>query len=196
LFSPLDETKLGRLLQENTVRDAGLEGRPRRAAAFLLLFERNETRALFIRKKVSPGYPWSGQIGMPGGFVEESDADDVAAAYRELEEELQIPAVDVRFLGELGYFPTQITVVSLRVFVGIWNGEGTPRPDPAEIDRLVEVGVEDLLAVHKGNGYAGRSVDSIAVRELIYPTDAGDIWGVTGRVLFAFNEMVRAGRQS
>lgn len=195
MFSPLDSDRLTRLLRIDPVRDAELEARPRRAAAFILLYERDQTRMLFLQKKVTPGYPWSGQIGMVGGFIEDDDGDDLSAAYRELEEEIQIPPSDVLCLGELGYFPTQITVVSLHVFVGLWNGEREPKPDPVEIDHLIEVKPSALMEAHEREGYAGGDVDTIGVRRLVYPTGSGNIWGVTARVLFAFNEMVRNGRQ-
>lgn len=193
MFSPVDKERLAGAIRRNRVRDGVLEARPRRAAAFLLLFEREETRALFLRKKVTPGYPWSGQIGMAGGFIEKEDDDDLAAAYREVEEELQIGPDEVELIGELGFFPTQLSNVSLHVFVGLWDGERQPRPDPGEIDRLVDVPVADLVKTHEREGYAGKRVDEIAVRELNYPTEAGEIWGVTGRVVFAFNEMIRPG---
>jgi len=43
---------------------------------------------LFIRRAEHPQDPWSGQMGLPGGRVDRSDATPLAAAIRETREEL------------------------------------------------------------------------------------------------------------
>ncbi len=189
LFSPVNEKRLRELLRMNAVRNDTLEDRPRRAAAFLTLFDREETKLLLIRKKISPGYPWSGQVGMPGGFVEKADRDDLSTARRELEEELGIPPSDVNCLGDLGFFPTRITVVSLHVFVGVWNGEKPLRIDAGEIAAIVEIPVNELLRTHERKGFPGGDPMKIGVGRLRYPAEGTTVWGVTARVLFAFSEM-------
>ncbi len=195
IFSPLRPERLASALERRPRNDNAWAARPRRAAAFLVLVERETTHLLLVKKKVTPGYHWSGQIGMVGGFLEDSDDDDLGAALREFEEELQIPGGDVRLVGDLGYFPAQLTEVGLHIFVAHWDGEKTPVPDPREIDHLVEVDTAALYERHVAARFAGREPEEIGVQELTYPTGSGDIWGVTGRTVHAFNEAVRLALQ-
>lgn len=44
---------------------------------------------------------WSGQIGFPGGRAEEGDADDLATAIRETQEEIGLTLTAKDFLGQL-----------------------------------------------------------------------------------------------
>jgi 8-oxo-dGTP pyrophosphatase MutT (NUDIX family) len=62
---------------------------------------------LFIRR--TAGRTHSGQVAFPGGRPEPGDADAVATALREAQEELGIPPAAVRVLGRL---PTVDTVTS------------------------------------------------------------------------------------
>lgn len=62
------------------------------------------TELLFIQRAAHPDDPWSGQIGFPGGRLEESDKDGRATAERETLEEvgLDLGGLDgVRYLGPL-----------------------------------------------------------------------------------------------
>ena len=79
MLSPVDPKILGSLLACWPRNDSELRDRPRKAASFLILFERAGTRLLFVKKRETPGYPWSGQIGMVGGFIEGSDESDLEA---------------------------------------------------------------------------------------------------------------------
>lgn len=194
VISPVDTEALGRLLAESPDDPYGFADRPRRAASFLLLYEEDETRLLLVKKKTTPGYRWSGQIGMVGGFIEEDDASDLDAAYRELEEELRLARDEVETLGSLGHFPTQVAMTSVHVFVGLWDGKREPVPEPQEIAKVVPVGLETLLDQHVRYGYAGRDVVDIGGLYIRYPTEAGDIWGVTGRTLHALLELLANGR--
>ena len=71
---------------------------------FLLLFNREETHCLAIQKSDNDDYPWRNQVALPGGHIEKNDAGPLEAAFRELEEELNIPRSQIEFIGSLGHF--------------------------------------------------------------------------------------------
>ncbi len=194
MISPLDQKLVGRLLAASPDDPDGFADRERRAASFLLLYEEDVTKILLVKKKTTPGYRWSGQIGMVGGFIEPEDESDLDAAYRELEEELQLPRDEVETLGSLGHFPTQVPATSVHVFVGYWDGKRTPVPYPVEIEKIVSLKLETLLDQHARHGYSGRHPAEIGGRYLRYPTRSGDIWGVTGRTVHALLELLAIGR--
>jgi len=173
----------------------------RQAVAFFLLVDRPETRALLVKKKETPGYTWSGQVGMVGGMIEEDDAGDLEAGVREFEEELALPGESLRVLGDLGFFPSTIANALLHVYVALWTGDGSPEPDRKEIDYLIEVPLADLAAIHETRGYGG--LDFPRGRNgPFYPIDVTPlpeggaprpvtVWGVTARAVHRLLEMLR-----
>ncbi len=178
----LDFEKLRQVLQAAEPRQLPNGPADRRAAVFAIFVDRAETHLLLIRRAEQPNDPWSGQIAMPGGHLEDADANSTAAAYRETAEEVGIGKESIRMLGDLGLFATQIREVSVRAFVGLWDGAAKPRSNPAEVASIFEVPVGELLERHDGMGFHDRSPGELG-EALTYPSDNGTIWGVTARIL-------------
>lgn len=158
----------------------------RPASVSLLLFGREETRILAILKANRQGYTWRNQVALPGGRVEESDADPLQAAVRELEEELGISPENVSYAGSLGHFQTLENTV-IEVFAGTWNQQDTIRYDPAEIARVLEIPLRTVIDTHFSNGLHGRLPEMM---ELLYPFEDLVIWGVTAKILHFFVEVL------
>ncbi|MCL7926205.1 MAG: CoA pyrophosphatase [marine benthic group bacterium] len=57
--------------------------------------------ALFVLRASHDGDPWSGQVGLPGGRVEDGDADLIDTARRETFEETAVDLGREAFLGRL-----------------------------------------------------------------------------------------------
>lgn len=169
----------------------------RQAVSFLLLVDREETRALLVKKKETQGYTWSGQVGMVGGMIEQGDADDLETALREFEEELSLDRSSIELFGDLGFFPSRVANALLHVFVARWNGEGDPAPDPREIDYLVEVPFTELLRLHEGIGPADPARDWGKLGPEYVVSRPGSaplrIWGVTARSIHALIEILAQG---
>ncbi len=156
----------------------------RAASVSLLLFEKSEPHLLAIQKSDTEGYPWRNQVALPGGHQDEDDASAMATALRELEEELGIPSSQVEMLGSLGRFQT-IAMREVEAFVGLWSGTGPVRCEAAEISRVLEIPLSQLIAIHRERRYAGRLPD---LRELIYPHQDVVIWGLTAKIVHRFIE--------
>ena len=153
---------------------------------FMLLFGEDEPRILAIQKSDSEGYPWRNQVALPGGHVDLKDAGPVDAAYRELEEELNITRNQVDFIGSMGHFQT-INHKDIQVFIGLWNGEGSVRFDADEIARVLDVPLKMLVKTHIMAGFHGISPPTDALE---YPLKDVVIWGVTARILHHFIELL------
>ena len=141
---------------------------------------------LFIQKADVEGYPWRNQMAFPGGHMDEQDASTLETALRELEEEMGIPAQDVRLMGSLGHFQT-INHKDIEAFTGAWNTKGEILFDPTEISRVMSIPFAYLTKLHRERGYAGRLPDII---ELTYPYEDVVIWGVTAKILHHLIEVV------
>ena len=157
------------------------------ASVFLLLFNRSDPRILAIQKSDTEGYPWRNQMALPGGHLEKTDAGPVAAAFRELEEELKISSDQVDFIGSIGHFQTLTRPRDIEAFIGIWNGQGPIRYDDTEISRIVEIPLRKLYRVHQENLYHERRPD---LREIEYPFEDVIIWGATAQIIYHFIELV------
>jgi len=87
----------------------------RKAAVAAVLRERaNGAELLFIRRAEHPKDPWSGQMGLPGGRVDASDASPLAAALRETREEIGLDLASLgRPLGRLSEVRTHLPLGSV-----------------------------------------------------------------------------------
>jgi len=156
------------------------------ASVFLLLFDHMNTCILAILKSDNEGYPWANQVALPGGHVDKEDSSHVDAAFRELEEELNITRHQIEFIGSMGHFQT-IKKRDIEVFIGWWQNMEPVRYDSKEISRVLEIPIKTLLQTHRERNYQGRMPD---VNELLYPYGEVVIWGVTARILHHFIEMI------
>lgn len=121
-----------------------------------------------------------GQLAFPGGGVDAADADDVAAALREADEEIGVGPDEVDVLGVLPAASVRVSGYRVTPVVGWWRA---PRPlrvvDTDEIAAVHAVGVPDLLdPAHRRTwehplGYEG---PAFLVEDLF-------VWGFTGDLL-------------
>ncbi len=72
----------------------------RAAVAMLLRSHGNNTEVLLIRRAEHKDDPWSGDLGFPGGRIEQSDVTSRAAAERETCEEIGFCLKDENYLGQ------------------------------------------------------------------------------------------------
>lgn len=158
----------------------------KKASVFLLLANEEEPEILFIQKADTPGYPWRNQPAFPGGHVDPYETS-LEAAFREIEEELSIPAADVSHIDSIGFYQTIKNTV-VEAFAGVWNGKTLLSHDESEIARIVMVKLESLLEIHESRNFSGREPD---LYELIYPVNGMEIWGVTARIVHRFLEIIR-----
>jgi 8-oxo-dGTP pyrophosphatase MutT (NUDIX family) len=154
-----------------------------RAAAVLLLFDSRDPRLplLFLERTAHLRHH-PGQIGFPGGGGEPRDANVVATALREAEEEAAVPAAAVEVIGLLPPFLTATSDNWLTPVVGLQHAEFEPRPEPFEVARLFRVDLQTLMdAPHTTRTLSHEGV----AREVHYYLAGGTvIWGVTGSILF------------
>ena len=129
----------------------------------------------------------SGQISFPGGSVENGETLE-QAAIREAEEEVGIPPQSVELIGRLDDVITHSGFL-VAPFVGIIHEPVEYVMQESEVVESFEVPVEALLEI--GNP----EVRYVPFRAKEYPAyfyhyGRYEIWGLTGRMLKAFLDLV------
>ena len=105
---------------------------------------RDDLRLVFIRR--SPHGIHGGQIAFPGGRREPEDADLLATALREAQEEVGLDPSRVDILTELPVIETMATGFRVAPFLGRLNGAPpTWRRQETEIAEILEVRLDDLF---------------------------------------------------
>ena len=158
----------------------------RRAAVLLPLYDRDGRPHIILTKRTTnlPAHP--GQVSLPGGQRDPDDLDLRTTALRETYEELGIEPASVDVVGELDDVSTFQSQFIVTPVLGVLAHAPRPRPNPAEIDRVMEVPVADILAID-----AALPAEP-TLRELRYPLDGEDVWGATARILRGFAGVARA----
>jgi coenzyme A diphosphatase NUDT7 len=182
----IDYSRLRQIISAAAPREPSADRGAKPACVFLLLYDRPDPHILAIQKSDTRGYPWRNQVALPGGHLERSDAGPLAAAFRELEEELNISRDQVDFMGSIGHFQTLTRPRDIEAFIGHWNGRGPVRYDATEISRILQIPLRTLIQIHQVRKYHEGVSD---VRELQYPLEGVLIWGATAQIICRFIEL-------
>lgn len=164
----------------------------RPAAVLLALLGSGAEARVVLTRRTEGLRHHGGQISFPGGRIEAADADPVAAALREADEEIGLAPSSSQPLGYLDPF---VTITGFHVFPVVARvlGEFRPRIDPSEVAEVFDVPLAFLLDSHNARqhriDYQGRSR---TVLEFQYGPHR--IWGATAAMLVNFrNRLEQAG---
>jgi mutator protein MutT len=159
----------------------------RRACVLIPLIRNRKGWAILFTRRSEQLAAHSGQISFPGGAVEAGETLD-QAAIREAEEEVGIPQRHVELIGRLDDLVTHSGFL-VAPFVGVIHEPVEYVIQEAEVVEVFEVPVEALLDVRNPE------VRYVPFRAKEFPAyfyryDRFEIWGLTGRMLKAFLDLV------
>jgi 8-oxo-dGTP pyrophosphatase MutT (NUDIX family) len=121
----------------------------------------------------------AGEISFPGGRRDHNE-DLSRTALREAEEEIGLMPDAVEIVGALPPTPTIVTNYVIYPFVGMIEPGRTFRPNPIEVDAVVEVALRDLVVGFERKRLIRRGVP---IRTDTYTVDGNLIWGATARIV-------------
>ncbi len=132
----------------------------------------------------------AGEISLPGGARDASDASLEATALREAWEEVGVEPSTVSIIGTLDDTWIPVSNFELRPFVGTVAARPTFAPHNDEVSAIVELPVRSLLAddavseeLIEGRGWQ--------LRAAVYRYEGHRIWGATARTLAMFAAVLR-----
>jgi 8-oxo-dGTP pyrophosphatase MutT (NUDIX family) len=165
------------------------QGRALRAAAVLLaVVERPAGPAVLLTKRASGLRHHPGQIALPGGRVDDTDASIAAAALREAWEEVALDPGAVRVLGEMPPHET-VTGYAMTPVVAHVTADFAPR---IQQDEVAEAFFVPFAHVADPGNYRVERRQWLGQWRSYWAVPYGPyyIWGATARVLRALAEGV------
>lgn len=157
-------------------------GRVLRPAGVLIpVWLQPEGARVILTKRASHLKHHPGQISLPGGKVEPSDASVEAAALREAQEEI---ALRPELVEVLGHLPAHETVTGFQVtpVLGVIRADFSPIPEAGEVEEVFSVPLAHLLDPARYAIERRRWMGQWR-RYYVAPYGPYYIWGATARIL-------------
>lgn len=151
------------------------------AAVLVPLVDHPARLTVLLTKRTSHLSKHAGQISFPGGRLEPSDANAIAGALRETEEEIGLDRSHVSVLGRLDRYVTG-TGFAITPIVGLVTPGFQLDPDPNEVAEVFEVPLDFLLDPKNHQRHTGTFNGQ---PRSWYAMPYGDyyIWGATAGML-------------
>ena len=161
---------------------------PRAAAVLVPLVDRTAGLTILLTQRTEHLARHAGQIAFPGGRVEEGDADAVAAALRETEEEIGLDRRHVEPVGQLDRYVTR-TGFTVTPVVGIVSLPFELKLDPSEVADSFEVPLDFILDPANRQRHSAE-YQGVARYFYAFPYGERYIWGATAGMLVNLAELL------
>jgi 8-oxo-dGTP pyrophosphatase MutT (NUDIX family) len=150
------------------------------AAVLVALYDFPDAPGLVFTKRRDDLRRHAGEISFPGGRRDPEDADFVATALREANEEVGLNPAEVQIAGALPPVGTFVTGYKVHPIVGLIPEEPPLRPNPAEVAAVLMFGLDELRESFGMRRLVRRGVP---IRTPTYEVGEHMIWGATARIL-------------
>jgi len=168
---------------------------PREAGVLVLVYptKAGEHFPLIVRTSHNPKDRHRGQISLPGGKREASDASIEHTALREAEEEIGVDAGKVSVLGRLSTLYIPVSNFNVYPTVGFIEEIPSWVPQLSEVDQIIEAPLgrlhESDVVKHTERPFG----DKVKLRNVPYFDLEGQIvWGATAMILSELRQVLRS----
>jgi 8-oxo-dGTP pyrophosphatase MutT (NUDIX family) len=151
------------------------------AAVLVPLVQRPQGLTVLLTLRTPHLASHAGQVSFPGGRVEAADADAIAAALRETEEEVGLTPDYVEVVGRLDTWITG-TGFEITPIVGLVRAPYPLRPDPYEVADVFEVPL-DFIVDPANHERRSREWKGTTRNFFVLPYENRHIWGATAGML-------------
>lgn len=160
----------------------------RPAAVLVPIVDHPQGMSVLLTQRTAHLSAHAGQISFPGGRIEEEDADAVAAALRESEEEVGLARNQVSVIGRLDTYVTG-TGFEITPIVGILAPPLALSIDPFEVAEAFEVPLSFILD-RRNHQRVERQSGAHRRAFFVLPYDGRNIWGATAGILVNLAEVL------
>ena len=157
----------------------------RPAAVLVPLVDRPQGLTVLLTQRTADMPSHAGQVAFPGGRRQDSDADAIATALRETEEEVGLDRRFVDIVGAVDQYRTG-TGFEITPVVGIVREGFTTQADPREVADVFEVPLEHFLDERNhriDSRTLGEGANTRQRRYYAMPYGERYIWGATAGML-------------
>jgi 8-oxo-dGTP pyrophosphatase MutT (NUDIX family) len=161
-----------------------LPKQPWRSASVLLPLVTHPGPTVLLTKRTEQLHDHAGQVSFPGGGREPQDADPVATALRETQEEIGLSPQQVDVVGYLRGYLT-ISGYAVTPVVGLVQPGFVLSIDPLEVAEVFEVPIAFLADPHNREVQT-RELGGEQVGFYLYRYQGQTIWGATAAMLVNF----------
>jgi 8-oxo-dGTP pyrophosphatase MutT (NUDIX family) len=159
------------------------------AAVLVPLVQRDEGLTVLLTQRTAHLANHAGQISFPGGSVEATDADCVAAALRETEEEIGLAPETFDILGRLDDYTT-FSGFNITPVVGLARPPLAFAIDPFEVEEVFEVPLDFVLDPRNQQRHSREALPGQRRYFYAIPYGRHYIWGATAGMLVNFSEIL------
>lgn len=164
----------------------------RRAAVFVPLVQRPSGLHVVFTRRADHLHDHAGQISFPGGRIEPSDRDEIAAALRETHEEIGISPEYIQLFGTQPVYNTSTRFTMKPVFGALKPGF-TVTFDLSEVAEVFEVPLSVLMDPSQHRLHEA-SIDGLGEHRYYFSISWQSyfIWGATAAVIRNFYHFLAA----
>lgn len=163
---------------------------PRQSAVMIILYPQNNLlRTVLIERPVYEGVH-SGQVAFPGGKFDEADKTLDRTALRETEEEIGIPATEIRVLGNLTDLYINPSNFLVTPFIGFMKNTPVFKANQREVNKIITIGLNELNDINiKGIKTLTHS-SGMKIKTPYYEVEGLTVWGATAMIISELNAIV------
>lgn len=178
--------------RENDIRKGLLNPGAIKSSVLILIYPHDHSLKTVVMLRPSYNGVHGGQISLPGGKWETTDTDMAATALRETHEEIGVESSKIRLIGALSplYIPPSNYIVY--PFIGLADSKPDFMADPAEVEALIEINLEDLLDKNTSTLRKVILGDGKTFEVPCYVFGEVVIWGATAMILSEFTELLQS----
>ncbi|MBB6123219.1 CoA pyrophosphatase [Sphingobium subterraneum] len=171
----------GHSIDHAVLADERWTDEPLHPAAVLIAVTDRENPGVILTRRASHLRKHAGQVAFPGGRVDPDDADVVAAALREAQEEIALDPRQVRIVGTSDRYKT-FTGFDIIPVLAVIPPDLPLTPHEHEVEALFEVPLDFLLSPANRER---KAIDFAGGIRHYYEIIWGDhrIWGVTAAII-------------
>lgn len=149
----------------------------------------NQTSVLLMKRPEYKGVH-SGQISFPGGKQDKTDKDFIETALREFKEETGILQQRKNVIGTLSELYIPASNFYVYPVVSFAHERQTPKPDPTEVEYLIEVPLKEFLDERNKIKKKITTSEGYVLDAPCFFIQDEIIWGATAMVLSEFVELI------